>query len=73
MAFTRARSRQFALLWPICIATTGAVGGRGVLLRMMEQLSVAKGVPKTVMIDAACLRAHRTASSLRVKKGIPAA
>jgi len=26
---------------------------------------------KTIMIDATYLKAHRTASSLRVKKGIP--
>jgi hypothetical protein len=36
---------------------------------MMEGLSAAEAVPKTVMIDATYLMAHRTASSLRVKKG----
>jgi len=42
----------------------------GVFLRMMEGLA-AEGVdPKTVMIDATYLKAHRTASSLRAKKGI---
>lgn len=40
-------------------------GERGVFLRMMEGLAE----PKTVMIDATYLKAHRTASSLRVKKG----
>jgi hypothetical protein len=28
--------------------------------------------PKTVMIDAACLKTHRTVTSLRSKKGDPA-
>ena len=44
-------------------------GERGVFLRMRERLAAAEAVPKTVMIDATCLTAHRTASSLRVKKG----
>jgi transposase len=48
-------------------------GERGVLLRMIEGLAAAEAVPKTVMIDATYLKAHRTASSLRVKKGISAA
>jgi transposase len=46
---------------------------RGVFLRMMEGLAAAESVPKTVIIDATYLKAHRTASSLRVKKGISAA
>ena len=37
---------------------------------MMEGLAAAEAEPKTVMIDATYLKAHRTASSLRVKKGI---
>ena len=45
----------------------------GVFLRMMEGLAAAEAVPKTVMIDATYLKAYRTASSLRVKKGISAA
>ena len=45
---------------------------RGIFLRMMEGLAAAEAVPKTVMIDATYLKAHRTASSLRVKKGISA-
>ena len=48
-------------------------GERGVFLRMMEGLAAAEAVPKTVMIDATYLKAYRTASSLRVKKGISAA
>ena len=41
-----------------------------VFARMMEDLSSAGAERKTVMIDATYLKAHRTASSLRVKKGI---
>ena len=48
-------------------------GERGVFARMMEGLAAAEGEPKTVMIDATYLKAHRTASSLRVKRGISAA
>jgi transposase len=44
-------------------------GEMGVFLRMMEGLAAADADPKTVMIDATYLKAHRTASSLRVKKG----
>jgi hypothetical protein len=40
---------------------------------MMEGLAAAGAEPQTVMIDATYLKAHRTASSLRVKKGISAA
>ena len=43
---------------------------KDVFTRMMDGLS-AKGVErKTIMIDASYLKAHRTASSLRVKKGV---
>ena len=45
-------------------------GEKGVFLQMMEGLAAAGAEPKTVMIDATYLKAHRTASSLRVKKGI---
>ncbi len=45
-------------------------GERGVFLRTMEGLASAEAEPKTVMIDATYLKAHRTASSLRVKKGV---
>jgi transposase len=48
-------------------------GEMGVFLRMMEGLAAADADPKTVMIDATYLKAHRTASSLRVKKGISGA
>ena len=45
-------------------------GEKGIFLQMMEGLAAASAEPKTVMIDATYLKAHRTASSLRVKKGI---
>jgi transposase len=48
-------------------------GERGVFTRMMEGLAAGNAEPRTVMIDATYLKAHRTASSLRVKKGISAA
>ena len=48
-------------------------GEMGVLTRMMEGLSAAGADRKTVMIDATYLKAHRTASSLAVKRGILAA
>jgi transposase len=44
-------------------------GDRGVFARMMEGLASEAVVPKTVMIDATYLKAHRTATSLRSKKG----
>jgi len=50
-----------------------ALGEAGVFTRMMEGLAAKGAEPKTVMIDATYLKAHRTASSLRVKKGILAA
>ncbi len=37
---------------------------------MMEGLATIGAEPKTVMIGASYLKAHRTASSLRVKKGM---
>lgn len=45
-------------------------GEKGVFLRMMEGLATVSVTPKTIMIDATYLKAHRTASSLRIKKGI---
>ena len=43
-------------------------------LRMMEGLAAPQSSErKTVMIDVTYLKAHRTASSLRVKKGMLAA
>jgi hypothetical protein len=43
----------------------------GVFARMMEGLASKGGQEKVVMIDATYLKAHRTASSLRAKKGGP--
>ncbi len=48
-------------------------GDMGIFMRMMDGLSTAKAEPQTIMIDATYLKAHRTASSLRLKKGIQAA
>ena len=48
-------------------------GESGVFTRMMEGLAAKGAEPQTVMIDATYLKAHRTASSLRVKTGISAA
>ncbi len=48
-------------------------GEAGVFTRMMGGLAAAGAEPKTLMIDATYLKAHRTASSLRVKKGVSAA
>ena len=45
----------------------------GIFIRMMEGLAAGKAEPQTIMIDATHLKAHRTASSLRVKKGVQAA
>jgi transposase len=46
-------------------------GAMGVFARMMAGLAAQADAPKTVMIDATYLKAHRTASSLRSKKGGP--
>ena len=41
---------------------------------MMEGMAVPEAPElRTIMIDATYLKAHRTASSLRVKKGVQAA
>ena len=49
-------------------------GDKGVFLRIMEGLAAPQASErKTVMIDATYLKAHRTASSLAVKKGMRAA
>jgi transposase len=42
---------------------------KGVISRLMAGLAIVAAVPKTVMIDATYLKAHRTATSLRSKKG----
>ena len=41
----------------------------GIFIRMMGGLATGKAEPQTIMIDATSLKAHRTASSLRLKKG----
>lgn len=41
----------------------------GVFARIMVGLATERAAHKTIMIDATYLKAHRTASSLRVKKG----
>ncbi len=46
-------------------------GDKGIFARMMQGLASEAAVPKTVMIDATYLKARRTASSLRSKKGGP--
>ena len=58
-------------VWPTedVIQPLEAVGDMGVFARIMEGLASEATVPKTVMIDATYLKAHRTASSLRSKKG----
>ena len=43
--------------------------GRGVFARMMAGLAARSQDADTLMIDATHLKAHRTASSLRAKKG----
>ena len=43
--------------------------GMGVFARMMKGLASEAADRKTVMIDATYFKAHRTASSLRLKKG----
>ncbi len=48
-------------------------GEATVFRRMMEGLAAKGAETKTVMIDATYLKAHRTASSLRLQKGILAA
>ena len=46
---------------------------QGIFAKMMTGLAAGHGEKKTVMIDATYLKAHRTASSLGVKKGGAAA
>ena len=46
---------------------------KGAFAKMMAGLASKHGEKKTVMIDATYLKAHRTASSLGVKKGGAAA
>ncbi len=42
---------------------------KGVFARILAGLAAEESEEKTVMIDATYLKAHRTATSLRVKKG----
>ena len=42
----------------------------GIFIRMMDGLAAGQEEPRTIMIDASYFKAHRTASSLRLKKGI---
>ena len=42
---------------------------KGIFAQMMAGLAAEHGETKTVMIDATYLKAHRTATSLGVKKG----
>lgn len=44
-------------------------GDMGVFARIMAGLAAGTAAPKTVMIDATYLKAHRTATSLGMKKG----
>jgi len=46
---------------------------KGVFVAMIDGLASRGAARKTVMIDAAYLKAHRTASGLRVKRGSRAA
>ncbi|MEJ5141588.1 IS5 family transposase [Gluconobacter albidus] len=46
-------------------------GVMGIFARMMDGLAAGKAELQTIMIDATYLKAHRTASSLRFKKGDP--
>jgi transposase len=43
---------------------------KGVFVAMMDGLSPKGTERKTIMIDATYLKAHRTASSLGIKKGV---
>ena len=45
---------------------------KGIFVAMMDGLASRGTERKTIMIDATYLKAHRTASSLRVKKGVSA-
>ncbi len=48
-------------------------GAMGIFARMMDGLAAGRADHQTIMIYATYLKAHRTASSLRVKKGLQAA
>lgn len=62
------RPRNMARTRPsITVGNGGAI--KGIFAQMMVGLAAEHGEEKTVMIDATYLKAHRTASSLGVKKG----
>jgi len=42
---------------------------KGVLARIMAGLAAEHGEKRTAMIDATCLKAHRTATGMGVRKG----
>jgi hypothetical protein len=46
-------------------------GDKSIFVRMREGLASEAALPKSVMIDATDLKAHRTATSLRAKMGGP--
>jgi transposase len=46
-------------------------GDKGIFARMMEGLASQAATPKTVIIDATYLKAHRKATSLWSKRGAP--
>ncbi|AQU89290.1 IS5 family transposase (plasmid) [Komagataeibacter nataicola] len=45
------------------------MGDMGIFMLLMDGLSAAKAEPQTIMIVSTYLKSHRTASSLRLKKG----
>lgn len=45
---------------------------KGVFVRMMDGLAAEVAIPSTALSDATYLKAHRTETSLRSKKGGPA-
>jgi hypothetical protein len=57
-------------VWPAedALQPLEAVGEEGIFARMMEGLAAEATVPKTAMIEATYLKAHRTATSLRSKR-----
>jgi hypothetical protein len=65
--------RRASGVWPDedPLLSLEAVGHMGVFARRMEELASEGGNQRTIMIDATYLTVHRTASSLRAKKGGP--
>lgn len=47
------------------------MGDKVIFARVREGLASEAAIPKTVMIDATYAKAHRTATSLRSKNGVP--